>query len=43
LGTVFDIMLGRHIARATMNELLDRVARALERREAEYRASLAAG
>jgi hypothetical protein len=37
-GDLFDIVLGRHIARATMSDLLDRIVRALERREAEYRA-----
>ena len=35
-GDLFDIVLGRHIARATMSDLLARIVRALERREAEY-------
>lgn len=34
-GVVFDTLIGRSIARATMRELLDRIAFALERRERE--------
>ncbi|HTW84443.1 MAG TPA: hypothetical protein VMD91_10275 [Candidatus Sulfotelmatobacter sp.] len=40
LGLVFDALLGRRIAKSTMAELLDRIARALERREEEYRQGL---
>jgi hypothetical protein len=40
-GSVFDRLIGRRIARATMKELLDRIAAALERREAEYEATFA--
>jgi hypothetical protein len=38
LGTLFDVLLGRRIARSTMNELVGRIAKALERREEAYRA-----
>jgi len=37
-GTVFDLVLGRRIARATMRDLLQRLGDAMERREAEFRA-----
>ena len=40
VGLVFDRVLGRRIARATMRELLDRISAALERREEEYAAGL---
>jgi hypothetical protein len=36
-GRLFDLLLGRAIAAATMRDLLDRIAAALERREATYR------
>ena len=42
LGLVFDWLLGRRIARATMRELLERLALAMERRETAYRAEGAA-
>jgi len=35
VGVAFDALIGRRIARATMRELLDRIADALERRERE--------
>jgi hypothetical protein len=38
-GVVFDALVGRRIARATMKDLLDRLARAMERREAEFRSA----
>jgi hypothetical protein len=38
LGAVFDVLFGRRIARSTMNELVGRIAKALERREEAYRA-----
>ena len=38
LGALFDVLLGRRIARSTMNELVGRIAKALERREEAYRA-----
>ncbi|MBV9409768.1 MAG: hypothetical protein JO164_13150 [Candidatus Eremiobacteraeota bacterium] len=37
-GIVFDLLIGRFIARAAMAGLLRRIAEALEYREAEYRA-----
>jgi hypothetical protein len=37
-GGVFDVLLGRRIARATMRDLLDRIADAMEQREAAFRA-----
>ncbi len=40
VGVVFDAAVGQRIARATMSELLDRIAAALERREAEYVAGI---
>jgi hypothetical protein len=39
LGAVFDVLLGRRIARSTMNELVGRIAKAMERREEAYRAA----
>ena len=39
-GVVFDALIGRRIARATMREMLDRIAAALERREQEFEAGL---
>lgn len=36
-GAVFDAVLGRRIARATMGDLLRRLARAMERRETAFR------
>ena len=39
-GSVFDAVLGRRIARATMSEMLERIAVALERREKEFEAGL---
>ncbi|HEX3468577.1 MAG TPA: hypothetical protein VHT05_10905 [Candidatus Elarobacter sp.] len=39
LGRVFDAVLGKAIARATMLQLLHRIGDALERREAEFTAS----
>lgn len=41
-GLLFDRLVGRRIARATMRELLERVALAMERRELDYRAEDAA-
>lgn len=38
LGRAFDMLLGRRIARSTMSELVGRIAKAMERREAAYRA-----
>lgn len=38
-GRVFDRLLGRRIARATMAELLGRLTEAMEHREREYRAA----
>ena len=43
VGRVFDRVIGRRIARATMRELLDRVAGAMEAREADYRAREVSG
>lgn len=37
-GLVFDAVLGRRIARATMRELLQRLGDAMEQREVRYRA-----
>jgi hypothetical protein len=37
-GLVFDLAIGRRIARATMRDLLQRLGDAMERREAEFRA-----
>jgi hypothetical protein len=42
-GIVFDVVLGRWIARSTMRDLLDRVAHGLEAREQAYREGLLAG
>ena len=39
LGAAFDVLLGRRIARSTMNELVGRIAKAMERREEAYRAA----
>ncbi|MDB5073528.1 MAG: hypothetical protein JWM87_4639 [Candidatus Eremiobacteraeota bacterium] len=36
-GLVFDRLIGRRIARATMRDLLERLAGAMERREEAYR------
>jgi hypothetical protein len=36
-GRVFDLLLGRRIARATMRELLRRLSDAMEQREAKFR------
>lgn len=36
LGMLFDLMLGRRIARATMSDLLQRVGDAMEAREVEF-------
>jgi hypothetical protein len=36
-GRVFDPLIGRAIAKATMRDLVGRIAEALERREATYR------
>jgi hypothetical protein len=38
LGQVFDLVIGRRIARATMADLLRRLGDAMEAREAEFRA-----
>jgi hypothetical protein len=38
-GTVFDLLIGRRIARATLRDLLERLCDAMERREAEFRAN----
>lgn len=35
-GTVFDLVVGRRIARATLRDLLRRLGDAMERREAEF-------
>ena len=37
LGAVFDALAGRWIARATLGDLLERLAGAMERREASFR------
>ena len=37
-GKVFDVLIGRRIARATMRDLLRRLGDAMEQREAEFRA-----
>ena len=37
-GQVFDVLIGRRIARATMRDLLQRLGDAMEQREAEFRA-----
>jgi hypothetical protein len=37
-GLVFDLAVGRRIARATMHDLLRRLGHAMEQREAEFRA-----
>ena len=37
-GAVFDQLIGRRIARATLHDLLRRLGDAMERREAEFRA-----
>ena len=41
-GQVFDLIVGRRIARATMRDLLRRLGEAMEQREAEFRANAAA-
>ena len=41
-GRLFDLIVGRRIARATMRDLLRRLGDAMEQREAEFRASGAA-
>jgi hypothetical protein len=38
-GRVFDLLVGRRIARATMHDLLRRLGDAMEQREAEFRGS----
>jgi hypothetical protein len=38
-GAVFDLVIGRRIARATMRDLLRRLGDAMEHREAKFRAS----
>ena len=38
LGRAFDALIGRRIARATMADLLKRLGKAMERREAAFRA-----
>jgi hypothetical protein len=43
LGAVFDLVVGRRIARSTMSELVGRIAKAMERREDAYRASVSGG
>jgi hypothetical protein len=40
VGVAFDLVLGKRIARSTMRELLERIGRALERRERAYEATL---
>ncbi|MBV9439810.1 MAG: hypothetical protein JOZ24_07450 [Candidatus Eremiobacteraeota bacterium] len=40
LGRAFDAAIGRHIARATMRDLLARLGASLEEREAAYRAGV---
>ena len=42
-GQIFDRVIGRRIARATMRELLERIAADMEKREAAYRAHEASG
>jgi len=42
-GLVFDALLGRRIARATMRELLERIAAGLERREREVEEQFRSG
>jgi uncharacterized membrane protein len=42
-GAVFDVLVGRRIARATMRDLLRRLGDAMEKREAEFRAADPAG
>lgn len=36
-GSAFDFLIGRRIAKATMRDLLRRLAKSMERREEEYR------
>jgi hypothetical protein len=43
LGRVFDALIGRRIARATMRDLLDRLAVAMETRQASLRAGTPSG
>lgn len=43
LGAVFDALIGRRIARATMCDLLDRLAVEMETRQASLRGSAASG
>ncbi|MDQ6943331.1 MAG: hypothetical protein M3169_12560 [Candidatus Eremiobacteraeota bacterium] len=38
-GVVFDLLVGRRVARATMRDLLRRLGDAMEHREAKFRAS----
>lgn len=42
-GSVFDVVAGRRIARATMRDLLERLGDAMEAREVEFRAGADAG
>ncbi len=42
-GSVFDLLIGRRIARATMHDLLRRLGEAMEAREAAFRAGASAG
>lgn len=42
-GAVFDALAGRRIARATMRDLLERLAGAMERREDAYRRTAGTG
>jgi hypothetical protein len=42
-GAVFDLVIGRRIARATMRDLLERLGDAMERRETEFRAGAQPG
>jgi hypothetical protein len=42
-GRVFDLVAGRRIARATLRDLLRRVAESMEAREAAFRAAAAPG
>lgn len=42
-GRIFDLVIGRRIARATMRDLLRRLGEAMEAREEAFRANAAAG
>lgn len=42
-GQAFDLIVGRRIAESTMRDLLDRIAAALEAREAAYLGQTSAG